>query len=390
MELLPGITARMTTAGHMLGASILELWVRDGVREVKIVFSGDLGRRHQVILEDPAAVTEAHHLFIESTYGNRLHKNVEESTKELLEAIGYSTARREKILIPAFSVGRTQEILYLLSSFYRQGLLPDIPVYLDSPLAIRATEVFKKNERYYDREAQALLERGVDPLNLPNLQPTLTAEESIRINQTSGPAIVIAGNGMCTAGRIQHHLKHNLWRQGCSVVIVGYQAPGTTGRLLIEGAKSVRMFHENIAVRARIFPIGGFSAHADRDELLEWVGHFSKFKPHVYVVHGEDEVRRYFAALIHERFKMVTFVPSWKEKIALEPIAPSRISPGKDEADIMELFDQFQGEAANLKRAVFERPLLLEKDFLRNKLQEVIQALRSLNASVLKSDQSEE
>jgi metallo-beta-lactamase family protein len=381
VDLLPGITARLTNAGHMLGASILELWVKDGLNETKIVFSGDLGRRHQVIIKDPATITDAHYLFIESTYGNRLHKNLEESTAELLEAIRYSTTRREKILIPAFAVGRTQEILYILSGMHRQGLLPAIPIYLDSPLAIRATEIFRKNKQYYDEEAQAIIEQGLDPLNLPTLQPTLTVEESMRINKEPQPAIVIAGNGMCTAGRIKHHLKHNLWRSGCSIIIVGYQPPGTTGRLLVEGAKSVRIFRENVAVRAKVFTIGGFSAHADRDELFEWVGHFRKSRPRVYVVHGEDVVRNQFASLIQEKLGLTAFVPSWEEKLGLKPFTapPLRLEKKEQQAGVMELLKLANDEMATLRAAAAHNRLPLESASIRSDLSKVIKTLRSIN-----------
>ncbi|MFC1884444.1 MBL fold metallo-hydrolase, partial [Thermodesulfobacteriota bacterium] len=235
IKIEPGIKARLRNAGHILGSSILELWVEQNNGTSKLVFSGDLGKRDQLIVKDPHEIFDADFLFLESTYGDRLHRTFEESKKELLEAIDFSTSKGEKIIIPAFAVERTQEILYILGEYQRDGLLPDIPIYLDSPLAIKATEIFRKNKKYYDEEARAIVDEGFDPFNMPNLKFTESTKESIAINENQGSAIVIAANGMCTAGRIKHHLKHNLWRPGASLVFVGYQAKGTTGRRIVEG-----------------------------------------------------------------------------------------------------------------------------------------------------------
>jgi metallo-beta-lactamase family protein len=284
---------------------------------LKIVFSGDLGKKNQLIVKDPHEIFDADYLFLESTYGNRLHRSYEYSKSELLEAISYSTAHGEKIIIPAFAVERTQEILYVLGEFYRQGLIPDIPIYLDSPLAIKATEIFRKNKKYYDEEAQAIVDKGYDPFDMPHLKLTSTTRESMAINEKSGSAIIIAGNGMCTAGRIKHHLKHNLWRPGASLVIVGYQARGTTGRRILEGAKRVKIFRENVSVRAKVFTIGGFSAHADQKDLLEWLGHFES-RPRVFLVHGEPASSQALAGKIGEIYGLETHVPLWKERLILK------------------------------------------------------------------------
>jgi metallo-beta-lactamase family protein len=318
IDIEPGIKARLRNAGHILGSSILELWVEERDESLKIVFSGDLGKKDQLIVRDPHEVFDADYLFIESTYGNRVHRSFEDSKRELLEAIRYSVSHDEKILIPAFAVERTQEIIYILGEFHRKGELPDIPIYLDSPLAIKATEIFRKNKTYYDEEAQAIVEDGHDPFDMPNLQFTESTRESIRINEKAGSAIVIAGSGMCTAGRIKHHLKHNLWREGASVVMVGFQAKGTTGRMIVDGAKRVKIFRENVAVKAKVFTIGGFSAHADQNDLLEWIAHFES-KPRVFLVHGEAEGSRALAKKIQERFNLETHVPRWRERLVLKP-----------------------------------------------------------------------
>ena len=313
----PGIRARLRNAGHILGSCILELWIGEKDDSVKIVFSGDLGRKDQLIVRDPHEIIDADYVFIESTYGDRLHRSFEDSKDEFLDAIRYSVSCGEKIVIPAFAVERTQEIIYVLSDFCRQGLIPDIPVYLDSPLAIKATEIFRENKKCYDQEAKAIVDQGYDPFDMPNLRFTLTTRESMAINETPGSAIIISANGMCTAGRIKHHLKHNLWRKGASLVIVGFQAKGTTGRRIVEGAKQVKIFRENVSVRAKVFTIGGFSAHADQNGLLEWMSHFES-KPRVFVIHGEQTASDALAGKIRERFGLTARVPKWKEHLVLK------------------------------------------------------------------------
>lgn len=318
MELEPGVRVRLRNAGHILGSSILELWVKEGDETIKIVFSGDLGRKDQLILRNPQEIFDADYLFLESTYGNRRHRSFEDSKRELLEAIDYSVSKNEKIIIPAFAVERTQEILYILGEFSREGRLPEIPVYLDSPLAIKATEIFRRNKLYYDDETRAIVDRGYDPFHMPNLRLTESTRDSVSINETPGSAIVIAGNGMCTAGRIRHHLKHNLWRDGASLVIVGFQAQGTTGRKIVDGAKQVKIFGENVAVRAKVFTIGGFSAHADQEDLLQWLANFES-GPRVFLVHGELAVCETLAEKIRERFDLSIHIPKWKERLILRP-----------------------------------------------------------------------
>jgi len=318
-EVEPGIRARLRNAGHILGSSILELWVDGPDGEIKIVFSGDLGKRHQLIVKEPQEIFTSDYLFIESTYGNRFHRSLEESKDELLEAIQHAIKNKEKVIIPAFAVERTQEILYILGEYYRSKLLPDIPIFLDSPLAIKATEIFRKNKKYYDTEAMAIVNHGFDPFDMPNLKFTPSTKESMEINEKPGSAIVIAGNGMCTAGRIKHHLKHNLWREGASIVMVGFQAMGTTGRKIVEGAKAVKIFGENVSVKAKVYTIGGFSAHADQKDLLEWVSHFTESKPRVFVIHGEPTSSEALATRIREALGFEVHVPTWKEKLMLKP-----------------------------------------------------------------------
>jgi metallo-beta-lactamase family protein len=309
--------ARFRNAGHILGSSILEIWDGDSPKSHKVVFSGDLGHKNQLIVEDPDPITYADALFIESTYGNRDHKSLEESKKELIEAIHYSFRHGEKVIIPAFAVERTQELLYVLGELFRQKLIPSMPVYLDSPLAIAATEIFRNMKSFYDADTNEIISNGYDPFYFPELTLSRSSRDSMLINETSGPAIVIAGNGMCTAGRIKHHLKHNLWRQGSSLVIVGFQAVGTPGRKIIEGAKTLKIFGESIVVRAKVFTIGGFSAHAGQSDLVEWLSHFENPLMQVYVIHGEKSTSEDFAAVVRERFALQAHVPALGEAIVL-------------------------------------------------------------------------
>ncbi len=354
-ELEPNIKARLRNAGHILGSSIVELWVTDEGKQIKIVFSGDLGREEQLIVSDPFEIADADYLFIESTYGDRLHRGFEESKAELLEAINYAVSHNEKVIIPAFALERTQEVLYLLGEFFRAGKLPNIPIYLDSPLAIKATEIYRKNKKYYDEGARAIVDKGFDPFSMPNLKFTPTTQESAKINQLKGSAIIISANGMCTAGRIKHHLKHNVWRPGASIIIAGFQAQGTTGRQIVDGAKMITLFGEKVAVRAKVFTIGGFSAHADQKDLLAWVSHFvEKSKPRVFVVHGEPSSSEALAREIRNRFSLDVYVPQYREVLNLHELeSVSKIVPQADSPILKErmiaLTADLEAEIARLK-----------------------------------------
>ncbi len=320
IEPAPGIRVQFRDAGHILGSSFIELWVTEDGKTQKLVFSGDLGRPNQLIIRDPEVVNTADFLFMESTYGSRNHKDESRSREELAEAISYSYAKGQKVIIPAFAVERSQEIIYSLYLLAKEGKLPaDMPVYLDSPLAIRATKIFRKYREFYDSESQEILSRGEDPLSLPNLRLTLSAEESMEINEYDGPAVVISASGMANAGRIKHHLRHNLWKKGASVVFVGFQALGTPGRKIIDGAREIRILGEQIAVHARVFTIGGFSAHAGQDQLLDWVSHFSNPKLKVFLVHGEYEGQKVLASLVQERFGFDVHIPDYLETCELVP-----------------------------------------------------------------------
>jgi metallo-beta-lactamase family protein len=315
----PEIEICFRKAGHILGASFLEIRFKEKDYQGKVVFSGDIGRKEALIVPDPEIIEEADFLFIESTYGDRLHKTQEDSQKELLSAILEGLQNKEKIIIPAFAIERTQEILFILHHFRKEGLIPSIPVYVDSPLAIAATEIFKKYPEYFDEDMSRLLAQGENPFELPELKYCRTAEESMAINKQPGSAIIIAASGMCNAGRIKHHLKHNLWRAGSQIVITGFQAQGTLGRALVDGVKKVRIFQEEVVVRAKIHTIGGFSAHADQKELLAWLSHFKNPDLQVFIVHGEESSSLAFARAIQQAFPFQVEVPHWQEALSLIP-----------------------------------------------------------------------
>ncbi|MDH5410863.1 MAG: MBL fold metallo-hydrolase [Alphaproteobacteria bacterium] len=287
-KILPGVTVRFLDAGHILGSSIVELWLEEGGERRKIVFSGDLGQKGAPILRDPTPVAEADLVIMESTYGDRLHRGRADTRAEIEEVIAQTRGARGNILIPAFAVGRTQDILYNFALNYDAWGIGDWRVFLDSPMAIQATEVYLRHAELYDREAAALWgENGRQHL-LPNLTLSRTGRQSMQLNRVHSGAIIIAGSGMCNGGRIRHHLKHNIWRSNCHVVIVGFQARGTLGRALVDGARNIRLWGETIKVEAKIHTIGGLSAHADRGGLMEWYGHFNG-RPPVMLVHGEPE-----------------------------------------------------------------------------------------------------
>jgi metallo-beta-lactamase family protein len=300
----PGMRCRLRDAGHILGAAIIELWVEESGTTHKLVFSGDLGQPGRPIVRDPTPIAEADLLLIESTYGDRLHKSFEESEQELVRAIEETVSGgRGNLIVPAFAVGRTQEVIYALGDLLRRGLIGrDIPIYVDSPMAVAATEVTQRHVALTDIEARSLAAwQAQSRSHRPNIRYTENVEDSMLLNEVRG-AIIVSASGMCDAGRVKHHLRHNLPRAESGVLITGFQAEGTLGRRLVDGARLVRIFGDEVMVRARIYTIGGLSAHADRDALLGWLGNFTVPPQQTFVVHGEAETALGFAATIRERF----------------------------------------------------------------------------------------
>ena len=314
VELCPGIEVRFTDVGHLLGSSCIEVWVTENGITKKIVFSGDVGNTDQPILKDPQTVDEADYVVIESTYGDRLHtKDRPDYISALVDTLRTTFQRGGNVVIPSFAVGRTQEMLYFFREIKMNNLLPEFSnfeVYVDSPLAIEATNVFHKNyHSCFDEDALALIQQGINPLVFPGLKTTVTSQESQLINYDAKPKVILSASGMCEAGRIRHHLKHNLWRRECTILFVGYQAVATLGRRLVDGAEYVKLFGENVEVNAEIKVLPGISGHADMDGLLNWLEGFQKKPSHVFVVHGEDEVTDRFAQTITERFHVPAFAP---------------------------------------------------------------------------------
>ncbi|WP_322628959.1 MBL fold metallo-hydrolase [Halothiobacillus sp.] len=296
LELAPNLTATFYDAGHILGSASIRIEETDGKRR-SIIFSGDLGNKGRPILRDPQIPPHADTVVMETTYGDRQHKALGPSIDEFYTAITETFARGGNVIVPTFALERAQEVLYHLRAGIEAGRLPhNLPVFLDSPMAISATEIFRRHPECYDAEARDLFDHGHDPFALPALRFVRETADSIALNRLVGGAVIMAGSGMCTGGRVRHHLRHNLWRKESSVVFVGFAAPGTLARILIDGAKRVKLFGEEIPVRAHLYTINGFSAHADQEELLAWHG---ALKPaRTILVHGEEKAMRTFAGLL--------------------------------------------------------------------------------------------
>ncbi|MCB1760095.1 MAG: MBL fold metallo-hydrolase [Gammaproteobacteria bacterium] len=306
--ILPGISIRFQDAGHILGSCSVELWLEENGVERKLVFSGDLGQYDTPILNDPAVIEEADHVIVESTYGNRLHRDRQGTIDEIGGIIRDAAHHKGNLLIPAFAIGRSQEILYYLGKFYDHWELSRWQIFLDSPMAIKASQVYWDYPHLYDEEATRLRREHDEMPKLSNLHFTPSPKESMVINRIKSGAIIISASGMMTGGRIIHHLKHNISRSGAHVMIVGYQANGTLGRKLVDGEPSIRIHGDDYRVKANIHTVGGLSAHADADDLMRWMGNF-KSNPQVHVVHGEDESKRAFRERLQSELKLRADVP---------------------------------------------------------------------------------
>lgn len=329
IEIDENIHVRFNDAGHMLGSSIIEVWVKEDGKEVKIVFSGDIGNNNIPLLSEPTMIEDADYLVMESTYGDRLHVDTENKAELFLEIVSETLDNGGTVVIPSFAVGRTQEILYELDVIKEEKskdakfkkeyeTLMRAPVYVDSPLAISATEVFKENEDLFDDEAKAVMESGDNPLEFPGLKFTRTAEESKALNESDIPSIIISASGMCEVGRIKHHLKHNIWNPKSTILFVGYQAPGTLGRIIVDGAKRVKIFGEEFNVNARVEYLEGYSGHADQQWLLNFVYSFIKKPKHIFLVHGEPNGQLVLKDKIVESTKIPVTIPGYGEKYTLD------------------------------------------------------------------------
>ncbi len=313
VQVCEGIEIRFVDVGHLLGSASIEVFVTENGQKEKLVFSGDIGNVRQPLLKDPEYIAEADYVVMESTYGDRSHGPVPDYIGNLSRILQATFDRGGNVVIPSFAVGRTQEMLYFIRQIKQEKRIKGhegFPVYVDSPLAIEATNVFTENTlECADEDTVALIRQGVNPISFEGLKVAVSADESKLINEDATPKVIISASGMCEAGRIRHHLKHNLWRPECTVLFVGYQSNGTLGRSLVDGAQEVKIFGEPIGVKASIEKLDNISGHADNAGLMKWVGSFGNTPKHVFVVHGEDEVCEVFAARVRDELRLVVSAP---------------------------------------------------------------------------------
>ncbi len=375
------ISIRFRDAGHILGSSIIEIWIEEDNDTVKIVFSGDLGMKNKPLIHDPELIAEADYLILESTYGDRTHENVEKRVEKLTDIINKTVLRGGTVIIPSFAVGRTQELIYELKQYYENNNDLDtfmkVPIYIDSPMAVSATQVFKKNSYSFNDTAKNIILSGNNPLDFENLHFVRDHKESMALNTSDFPKVIISASGMCTAGRIRHHLKHNLWKARNSVVFVGYQANGTLGRILKDGAKSVKILGETIAVLSEIYSVEGFSGHIDQPGILEWLHGFTKKPKKVFLVHGEEDSLNTLSKLIEEKLNMSTVIPNMGytfevENDVLKAYSGEILEPIQRKENIkkelQEVYDQFENLSAQTNKFIDDHLLEKEYDTLKNKL----------------------
>ncbi len=355
-------------AGHIMGSAIIEVFVTENGKTTKIVFSGDLGQPDQPIIKDPSIISGADYLLIESTYGDRIHQ-VYDKEETLAEIINDTMDRGGNLIIPSFAVGRTQTLLYYFYKLWKAGRIDDVPIVIDSPLAIAATRIFVNNRQEFDEETMELLKKSGSIPQMPQLRVCETAAQSKALNSSEGSAIILSASGMADAGRILHHLKHNLWRPESTVLFVGYQAEGSLGRRLVDGMKRVRVMGEEIAVQAQIKMLDGFSAHADSGQLLRWVEHLTNPKPaRVFVVHGEGAAQEAMKEKLEKDFNLSVYIPFRGDSARLDgrecEIDPSRlpqVSVEKDMEDVLRSFDsEYRLTRRKILQLVIARPELMD------------------------------
>lgn len=380
-------TFRLQDAGHILGSAIVELFINEEGKTTKLVFSGDLGMPERPILMDPGFIEDADYLIIESTYGDRDHPTYTDSTKSLIKIIEDTSQKGGTVVIPSFAVGRTQDLIYQLNSYYDgEGLeeYKKVPIYIDSPMAVSTTKVFEKNSNLFDEDAKNLILSGDNPFDFENIFYVRDVEESKRLNAVKYPKVIISASGMATAGRVRHHLKHNLWDPKNSVIIVGYQAEGSTGRKLVEGAKKVSLLGEEIKVGASIYSLQGFSAHADRTMLLNWIGHFKKFPKKIFLVHGEERAITALKSEIENKWKANVHVPDLGDSVELYA-ADTKFndSPVKEyEQRHEELLDLTERVEELLKETNLDKDIY-DKKFVKNNYDDLKDTLLNLEKEIM-------
>ena len=398
VDVAENIAVRFNDAGHMLGSSIIEVWVTEEGKTEKAVFTGDIGNNDLPLLASPTMIETADYLVMESTYGNRVHMKNDKKAELFLNIVSSTVLQGGTVVIPSFAVGRTQEILYELNKIKdgtddpefinKYNVLMNTPVYVDSPLAISATEVFRQNTELFDDDVKEAMETGDNPLEFDGLKFTRTADESKALNESTEPCIIISASGMCDVGRIKHHLKHNLWNPKSTILFVGYQAPGTLGRAIVNGAKKVKIFGEEIAVNARVEYIEGYSGHADQEWLLNFVYSFFSKPKQIFLVHGEEESQEILKQKLEEATKIPVTIPKLGEKYELknnqinllETIQlPERVDSFRD--DILSKVRTIRYEIEDMETILRED--ILKQDVIANKEKEIRLRLREIERLIV-------
>lgn len=394
IEINPDMKIVFNDAGHILGSAITELWVTEDDKESKIVFSGDLGMEGRPILRDPTYIKKADYVIMETTYGNRIHKELGSGVEKLIEIILNTTRRGGNVVIPSFAVGRTQELIYELNRFYDSNNeyrkeLDKIFVYVDSPMATTATEIFRRNAQVFDEETREYILKGDNPLEFKNLKFTRSSKESQDLNFNKEPKIIISASGMCEAGRIRHHLKHNLWNPKNSIVFVGYQGQGTLGRSLVEGVKMVTLFGEEIQVNAEIHNLEGFSGHADQNGLFAWLAHFEQRPKQIFLVHGEEDSKKDFAKLVNEKLSYEPIVVMGNSEFELdmnnsEIVNMDSAREQAAEADkIQKVRDKLSSIHLDLEQILYSANLAVEENISDKKITLINNIIQELEKSTI-------
>ncbi len=330
------IVAKIYDAGHIMGSGFVTLDITENGITKKLIASGDLGRSHQAIIDNPEVIKEADLIMIESTYGDRIHKTLSNTNKELLTLLETVYRERGTLIIPAFTVGRTQELLYHLFELADEKKLPKVHIFIDSPMADKVTKIYEENKDLYDQKTLEYIKQGKNPLAQAEFHFTKSSNESKAINEAEGPKIIISASGMCNGGRIVHHLKHNIWKENTHILFVGYQAVGTLGRRIVEGAKTVTIMGDAYRVKSQIHTIGGLSAHADQNELIAWLRFYKKSDPKVFLIHGDPKALVAYSKIINEKLGFLNYTPKWHETAEIEFLEDSlkiEMKPPEIEAD---------------------------------------------------------
>lgn len=382
-------------AGHILGSAITEIWVREGEKESKVVFSGDLGVENRAILRDPTIIKKADCVIMETTYGNRVHGKTSIGISQLIEIVLKTIKRGGTVVIPSFAVGRTQELIFEFNRFYEKSSpdykkeLDGVEVIVDSPMATNATEVFRKNAQVFDEETKEYIMRGDNPLDFKNLRFTRSTEESQALNMDKRPKVIISASGMCEAGRIRHHLKHNLWDARNSIVFVGYQAQGTLGRSILEGKKDVTLFGEEVHINAQIYNLEGFSGHADRNGLFSWISGFRQKPGQIFLVHGEEDSKKDFAKLLNDELGYDPIVVLGNSEFEIEQGDVSIVNLeeattlGADDEDVQKVRNKISDIGDELQSILYNARLSMGDTIAKEKLVQINNVVQELEKATI-------